>query len=53
MLGRMEGWLTHQGFSSVTPQDRDVLRPRFGRLAREATSVALLARDLVSEQVPA
>ena len=53
MLARMEGWLTHQGLSGLTPKDRQVLAPRFARLSRDATSVAVLTRDLVSEQVPA
>jgi hypothetical protein len=49
----MEGWLTHEGLSGLTPKDREVLTPRFARLSRDAHSVALLSRDLVSEQVPA
>jgi ParB-like chromosome segregation protein Spo0J len=53
LLARMEGWLTHQGLSGLTPKDRQVLAPRFARLSRDATSVAVLSRDLVSEQVPA
>lgn len=53
MLARMEGWLTHQGLSGLTPKDRQVLAPRFARLSRDATSVAVLSRDLVSEPVPA
>ena len=53
MLGRMEGSLTHEGLPGLTPKDREVLTPRFTRLARDATSVALLSQDLVSEPVPA
>lgn len=53
LLARMEGWLTHQGLSGLTPKDRQVLTPRFARLCRDATSVAALSRDLVSAQVPA
>jgi ParB-like chromosome segregation protein Spo0J len=53
MLARMEGWLSHQGLSGLTPKDRQVLAPRFVRLSRDATSVAMLSRDLVSAQVPA
>jgi ParB-like chromosome segregation protein Spo0J len=53
LLGRMEGWLTHEGIAGLTPKDREMLAPRFARLARDAHSVALLARDLVSEQGPA
>jgi ParB-like chromosome segregation protein Spo0J len=53
LLGRMEDWLTHEGLAGLTPKDREVLTPRFARLSRDAHSVALLSRDLVSEQVPA
>jgi hypothetical protein len=53
LLARMEGWLTHQGLSTLTPRDRQVLAPRFARLSRDATSVALLSRDIASEKVPA
>ena len=53
LLGRMEGWLTHEGLSGLTPKDRDVLAPRFARLSRDAHSVALLSQDLMAEQVPA
>ncbi|HEX4629107.1 MAG TPA: hypothetical protein VH137_09980, partial [Gemmatimonadales bacterium] len=45
LLTRMEGWLTHEGRASVTPQDCAVLVPRFTRLADVATAVAALARD--------
>ena len=44
-LTRMEGWLTHAGRASVTPQDGVVLGPRFTRLAVVASAVAALARD--------
>ena len=44
-LTRMEGWLTHEGRASVTPQDCVVLSPRFARLAGVASTVAALARD--------
>jgi hypothetical protein len=45
LLGRMEGWLTHEGRAGVTPADRMVLAPQFARLATAATAVAALARD--------
>jgi ParB-like chromosome segregation protein Spo0J len=44
-LIRMEGWLTHEGRASVTPQDGTILGPRFTRLASTAAAVAALARD--------
>lgn len=53
LLGRMEGWLTHEGVAGLTPKDCEVLAPRFVRLSRDAHSVALLARDLRGEPVPA
>jgi len=51
LLGRMEGWCTHQGLSGLTPKDCEVLAPRFARLSRDATSVARLAQDLMSAPV--
>ena len=53
LLGRMEGWLTHVGLSSLTPKDRELLAPRFARLAREAHAVALLSQDVLPEEVSA
>jgi len=50
LLGRMDGWLTHRGLTDVTPKDRQILAPRVARLARDAMSVALLAKDLRSEE---
>jgi hypothetical protein len=44
-LIRMEGWLSHEGRASVTPQDGALLGPRFTRLGSVAAAVAALARD--------
>jgi ParB-like chromosome segregation protein Spo0J len=49
LLGRMENWLSREGRAGLTPKDRQVLAPRFERLSRDATSVAMLSSDLVSE----
>ena len=49
LLGRMEVWLAHRGRTELTPGDRTVLAPRFEKLARNASSVATLSQDLVSE----
>jgi ParB/RepB/Spo0J family partition protein len=49
VLGRMEVWLAHHGRAGLTAEDRVVLAPRFEKLSRDAGSVALLSRDLVSE----
>jgi ParB-like chromosome segregation protein Spo0J len=49
MLGRMEVWLAHRGRTGLTPGDRTILSPRFERLSRDAGSVALLSKDLVTE----
>jgi hypothetical protein len=51
MLARMEGWLSSQGRAGLTARDRQILAPRFERLSRDATSVAMLSKDLVSELV--
>jgi hypothetical protein len=45
----MEVWLAHHGRAGLTPEDRAILAPRFEKLSRDAGSVALLSRDLVSE----
>jgi ParB-like chromosome segregation protein Spo0J len=49
MLARMEGFLSSQGRAGMTARDRQILAPRFERLSRDATSVASLSRDLVTE----
>lgn len=49
MLARMDGFLSSQGRAGLTPRDRELLAPRFERLCRDATSVATLSRDLISE----
>ena len=48
-LGRLENWLQSQGRAGLTPCDRLVLTPGFSRLARDASSVAALAQDLITE----
>ena len=53
LLARMDGWLTQRGLTDLTPRDLHVLAPRVARLARDAMSVAVLAKDLVSEERPA
>jgi hypothetical protein len=49
LLAKMEVWLTTRGRPALTPGDRDILRLRFERLARDASSVAALSKDIVSE----
>ena len=49
MLAWMDGFLSSQGRAGLTPRDRELLAPRFERLHRDATSVATLSRDLISE----
>jgi ParB-like chromosome segregation protein Spo0J len=51
LLARMEAWLSREGRAGLTPKDRQVLAPRFERLTRDATSVAMLSKDLVAELV--
>jgi len=53
LLSRMESWLSREGRAGLTPKDRQVLAPRFERLSRDATSVAMLSKDLVTELVRA
>jgi hypothetical protein len=46
---RIENWLRHQGRAGLTPCDRPVLTPAFARLGRDASNVAALAEDLITE----
>jgi ParB/RepB/Spo0J family partition protein len=48
-LGRIENWLLSQGRAGLTPCDRLVLTPAFTRLSRDASNVAALAQDLITE----
>ena len=48
-LGRIETWLRSQGRAGLTPCDQLVLTPAFAKLARDASSVASLAQDLIGE----
>jgi ParB-like chromosome segregation protein Spo0J len=48
-LGRIENWLRSQGRAGLTPCDRLVLTPAFTRLSRDASNVAALAQDLITE----
>lgn len=48
-LSRMETWLEHEGRAQLTACDRPILSPGFARLARDASSVSPLARELVVE----
>ncbi len=49
LLARMEVWLTTRGRPALTPGDHAIVKPRFERLARDASSVAALSKDIVSE----
>jgi ParB family transcriptional regulator, chromosome partitioning protein len=49
MLGQVDGWLTVRARGGLTPRDRQVLTPRFERLARDATSVAVQCREVLGE----
>ena len=46
LLGRMETWQRHPGLAELKRDDRRLLAPGFGRLARDARSVANLVDDL-------
>lgn len=49
MLGHMDDWLTVRGCAGLTARDRVVLAPRFERLARDATSVAVQCREVLEK----
>lgn len=49
MLGQLDGWLTVRARGGLTARDRQVLAPRFERLARHATSVGVQCREVLGE----
>lgn len=53
LLARMDSWLAQRALSRLPSRDQRVLAPRVARLARDAMSVAVLAKDLRSEERPA
>jgi len=53
LLARMDSWLAQRALSRLPSRDQRVLAPRVARLARDAMSVAMLAKDLRSEERPA
>jgi len=52
LLAKMEVWLTTRGRPALTPGDHAIVKPRFEKLARDASSVAALSKDIVSELHP-
>jgi ParB-like chromosome segregation protein Spo0J len=48
-LARMENWLRHTGRADLSSADRGLLVPGFGRLVRDAHSVAVLTEDFLGE----
>jgi ParB-like chromosome segregation protein Spo0J len=48
-LARMETWLRHHGRADLSAVDQQLLAPAFTRLARDSSSVALLAEELTGE----
>jgi hypothetical protein len=53
LLARMDRWLAQRALSRLPSRDQRVLAPRVARLTRDAMSVAMLAKDLRSEERPA
>jgi ParB-like chromosome segregation protein Spo0J len=49
LLARMEVWLSSRGQPALAPGDHAILKPRFERLARDASSMAALSNDIISE----
>jgi ParB-like chromosome segregation protein Spo0J len=48
-MSRMENWLQHYGRAELTPRDQTLLGPHFGRLSHQATRLAALCQDVLSE----
>ncbi len=52
LLSRVENWQRHPGLAELKRDDRRLLAPRFGRLARDARSVADLVDDVWRTELP-
>jgi hypothetical protein len=52
LLAKMEVWLSTRGRPALALGDHAILMPRFDRLARDASSVAALSKDMISELQP-
>jgi ParB-like chromosome segregation protein Spo0J len=48
-MSRMDNWLQHHGRAELTPRDQTLLSPHFDRLSRQATRLAALCQDVLSE----
>ena len=48
-MSRMENWLQHYGRAELTPRDQTLLSPHFDKLSQQATRLAALCRDVLSE----
>ncbi|MCP4902448.1 MAG: ParB N-terminal domain-containing protein [bacterium] len=48
-MSRMDNWLQHYGRAELTPRDQTLLCPHFDRLSRQATRLAALCQDVLSE----
>jgi ParB-like chromosome segregation protein Spo0J len=48
-MSRMENWLQHHGRAELTPRDQTLLAPHFDKLSHQATRLAALCRDVLSE----
>jgi ParB-like chromosome segregation protein Spo0J len=51
-MTRMENWLQHYGRAELTPRDQTLLSPHIDRLSRQATRLAALCQDVLSEMEP-
>lgn len=48
-VGGLENWLRYPGLAELRRDDRELLRPRFERLVRDARTVAALVEDLLQQ----
>jgi ParB-like chromosome segregation protein Spo0J len=48
-MSRMENWLQHYGRAELTPRDQTLLGPHFDKLSHQATRLAALCQDVLSE----
>jgi ParB-like chromosome segregation protein Spo0J len=48
-MSRMENWLQHHGRAELTPRDQTLLSAHFDKLSQQATRLAALCQDVLTE----
>ena len=48
-MSRMENWLQHHGRAELSPRDQTLLGPHFDKVSQQATRVAALCQEVLTE----